>query len=386
MKLAKLETLIINVSSKTNWTFVRLTTDDGLTGVGEASLNGWESLQIAYGEMLAGQMVGLPLEQWARCIRVYPHGAGGLVVASMCSAVEQAMTDIRAKVVGKPVHALLGGAIRDRVRVYANVNRRTRDRTPAGFAKSARDAVQIGFDAIKIAPFDGVVWEDLGDPAVRGKISAGIDRVFAVREAIGPEVDLMVDCHWRFDEPTAASVLRDLSEAKLFWFECPISEQPEHSAALGRLRALANEYGTRLAGAETQIGLASFQRLGSPKLLDVVMPDIKYCGGFAEMDRIAGATASQGVALAPHNPTGPVCNMATVHACATARNFLILEYQLAESPLYGDVVKNVEPQFVDGAFVLPQTPGIGLDIDDDVIQAHPYKPLAPNSNLDPRLG
>lgn len=386
MKLAKLETLIINVSSKTNWTFVRLTTDDGLTGVGEGSLNGWESLQIAYGEMLAGQMVGLPLEQWAQCIRVYPHGAGGLVAASMCSAVEQAMTDIRAKAVGKPVHALLGGAIRDRVRVYANVNRRTRDRTPAGFAKSARDAVQIGFDAIKIAPFDGVVWEDFGDPAARGKISAGIDRVFAVREAIGPEVDLMVDCHWRFDEPTAASVLRDLSEAKLFWFECPISEQPEHSAALGRLRALANEYGTRLAGAETQIGLASFQRLGSPKLLDVVMPDIKYCGGFGEMDRIACATASQGVALAPHNPTGPVCNMATVHACAIARNFLILEYQLAESPLYGDVVKNVEPQLVDGAFVLPQTPGIGLDIDDDVIQAHPYKPLAPNSNLDPRLG
>jgi len=105
---------------------------------------------------------------------------------------------------------------------------------------------------------------------------------------------------------------------------------------LGRLRALANEYGTRLAGAETQVGLAAFQRLGSPKLLDVVMPDIKYCGGFTEMDRIAAATASQGMALAPHNPTGPVCNMATVHACAVARNFLILEYQLAESPLSRD--------------------------------------------------
>lgn len=386
MKLARLETLIINVSSKTNWTFVRLTTDEGLTGIGEASLNGWEPLQIAYGEMLAATMVGLPIEQWPRCIRVHAHGAGGLVAASMCSAVEQAMTDLRAKALGKPVHVLLGGALRDRVPVYANVNRRTRDRTPNGFAKSARDAVQIGFDAIKIAPFDGVVWEDFGDPESRRKVSLGIDRVFAVREAIGPEVELMVDCHWRFDEPTAAAVLRELSEAKLFWLECPISEQPEHWPALGRLRALANEYGTRLAGAETQIGLAAFQRLGSPKLLDVVMPDIKYCGGFAEMERIAAATASQGMAIAPHNPTGPVCNMATVHACAVARNFLILEYQLAESPLYGDVVKGVEPQLVDGAFVLPDRPGIGLDLDDDVIRAHSYQPLAPNANLDPRLG
>jgi len=386
MKLAKLETLIINVSSKTNWTFVRLTTDEGLIGVGEASLNGWEPLQIAYAQMLAQALVGQTLEQCAPRIRVHAHGAGGLVAASVCSAVEQALTDIRAKAAGQPVHALLGGALRDRVRVYANVNRRTRDRTPQGFAKSAHDAVEIGFDAIKIAPFDGVVWEDFGSAESRRKVNLGIDRVFAVREAVGADVELMVDCHWRFDEPTAAAVLRDLSDARLFWLECPISEQPEHWRSLGRLRALANEYGTRLAGAETQIGLASFQRLGNPKLLDVVMPDIKYCGGFGEMDRIAAATAAQGIALAPHNPTGPVCNMATVHACAVARNFLILEYQLAESPLYGDVVRGVEPQLVDGAFVLPDTPGIGIEIDDDVIRAHPYQPLAPNANLDPRLG
>lgn len=386
MKLAKLETLVINVSSKTNWTFVRLTTDDELTGIGEASLNGWEPLQIAYAQMLAKDLVGQTLEQCVPRIRVQAHGAGGLVAASVCSAIEQALTDIRAKAAGKPVHALLGGALRDRVRVYANVNRRTRDRTPQGFAKSAHDAVEIGFDAIKIAPFDGVVWEDFGNAESRKKINLGIDRVFAVREAVGADVELMVDCHWRFDEPTAAAVLRDLSDARLFWLECPISEQPEHWRSLARLRALANEYGTRLAGAETQIGLASFQRLGTPKLLDVMMPDIKYCGGFAEMDRIAAATAAQGIALAPHNPTGPVCNLATVHACAVARNFLILEYQLAESPLYSDVVRGVEPQLVDGAFVLPDTPGIGLEIDDDVIGAHPYQPLAPNANLDPRLG
>jgi len=97
------------------------------------------------------------------------------------------------------------------------------------------------------------------------------------------------------------------------------------------------------------------------------MPDIKYCGGFAEMERIAAATATHGLALAPHNPTGPVCNMATLHACAVARNFLVLEYQLAESPLYAEVVKGVEPHLIDGGFALPSAPGIGVELDDDVI-------------------
>ncbi|RPI47613.1 MAG: hypothetical protein EHM59_03760 [Betaproteobacteria bacterium] len=130
VKLAKLEPLVINVSSRTNWFFVRLTTDTGVSGGGEASLNGWEPRQITFAQMLAEQMVGQPLERWVRHTRVFAHGAGGLVAASIC--------------------------------------------------------------------------EDFSDPDVRRKISLGLDRVFAVREAIGPDADLMVDCHWRFDEPTAA--------------------------------------------------------------------------------------------------------------------------------------------------------------------------------------
>jgi galactonate dehydratase len=385
-KLTRIEPLVINVSSKTNWFFLRVTTDDGATGVGEASLNGWESLQLAYVAMLAPELNGQPIDQIAQWLRVYPHSPGGLVAASVRSALEQALTDVRAKRQGLSVHQMLGGALRNEVRVYANINRRTRDRSAQGFAKSARDAVEIGFGAVKIAPFDGVVWEDFGIVEARSRISLGLDRVFAAREAVGPDVDLMVDCHWRFDEPTAAAVLRELAAAKIFWLECPVSEQPEHWPALARLRALANEYAIRLAGAESQIGVAAFQRLAAPKLFDVVMPDIKYCGGFAEMQKIAAATAAYGLSVAPHNPTGPVCNMATIHACAVATNFLILEYQLAESPLYSDVVKGFEPALIDGCFVLPDTPGIGVDLDDDVVRAHPYRPLPSNANLDPRLG
>ena len=386
VKLAKIEPLIINVSSRTNWFFVRVTTEDGASGIGEASLNGLEPLQLAYVEMLGRELIGQPIAALGRELRVYPHAPAGLVAASVRSALEQALTDVRAKRDGVPVHRWLGTALRDAVRVYANINRRTRDRSPQGFAKSARDAAGIGFGAIKIAPFDGVVWEDFADPEARKRIAVGLDRVFAAREAVGPDVDLLVDCHWRFDEPTAAAVLRELSTAKIFWLECPISEQPEHWPALARLRALANEYGMRLAGAETQVGVAAFQRFGAAKLFDVVMPDIKYCGGFAEMRRIAGATGAHGVSVAPHNPTGPVCNMASIHACALAENFLILEYQLAESPLYSAVVKGIEPALVEGCFEVPQAPGLGIALDDDVIGAHPYRPLPANANLDPRLG
>lgn len=386
MKLAKLEPLIINVSSKTNWFFVRLTTDAGFTGVGEASLNGWEPLQLAYAQMLAADLIGTPIEDLAARVAVHAHSPGGLVAASIRSAIEQASVDLRAQQAGVPAYRLFGAPLRDRVRVYANINRRTRDRTPQGFGTSAKNAAEIGFTAIKIAPFDAVVWEDFGNAQQRQCLAAGIDRVFAARESIGPDVDLMVDCHWRFDEPTAAGVLRELAAAKIYWLECPISEQPDHWPALARLRALANEYGIRLAGAETQIGVAAFQRLGHPKLFDVVMPDIKYCGGFGALARIACATAAHGVTLAPHNPTGPVCNIASIHACATAANFLILEYQLAESALYTDVVGGIEPALLDGCFVVPQAPGIGVKLDDDVIRAHPYRPLPANANLDPRLG
>jgi len=386
VKVAKLEPLILNVSSKTNWFFVRLVTDEGLTGVGEASLNGWEPLQSAYLGLLAGELAGERVDRLGPRLRVHAHSAGGLVAHSIRSAVEQAATDVRAKALGVPVHALLGGALRRAVRVYANVNRRTRDRTPQGIARSAKDAVDIGFNAVKIAPFDRVVWQDFGDADARKRVSLGIDRIFAAREAIGPDVDLLVDCHWRFDEPTAAAVLREVASARLFWLECPISEQPEQWAALARLRSLANEYGIRLAGAETQAGVAAFQRAAAGRHFDVVMPDIKYCGGFAEMQAIAGATAVHGVGLAPHNPTGPVCNMASINACAVAPNFLVLEYQLAESPLYGEVVKGVEPALLNGCFEVPDTPGIGVELDDDVIRAHPYRPLQVGANLDPRLG
>lgn len=184
-----------------------------------------------------------------------------------------------------------------------------------------------GYRLIKLAPFDGVYWEDLAKDDVRRKFTNGIDCILACREAIGPDAKLMIDCHWRFDEKTALDVLRALEPAKLWWAECLVSERAEYHAALHRVRRFAEERGVLLVGGERQVGVLGFEPIVRGRLLDVVMPDIKYAGGYGAMLEIARRTAQANIKLSPHNPTGPVCTLASLHVCAIAPNFLILERQ-----------------------------------------------------------
>ncbi len=384
MMIKSITPFVVNLSAKSNWFFIRATSDDGYRGYGEATLYGWEQLQLAYLEQLNASIVGQTVEQALTQARVQPSSPGGLVANSVVSALEQALTDVRARSAGQPLYATLGALQRTSIRVYANINRRTEDRTPRGFVASARDAVAQGYTAIKIAPFDGLVPDDLRSSESRKSIAAGIDRIFATRAAIGPDVDLLVDCHWRFDEATAARVLADVEPAKLFWLECPISESAEHYPALARLRGRARDHGTRLAGAEQQVGVGGFRPFIQGGLLDVVMPDVKYAGGYAEMLRIAELCERAGIGFSPHNPTGPVCTMASLHLCAVAPSFLILEHQVGESPLYFDIVRGSHPRVANGCFELTDETGLGIELDEEVMRAHPYRPLS--SVRDARLG
>ena len=386
MKLARIEPLVFNVSAKTNWFFIRVTSENGLTGVGEASLNGFETAQLAYARDFCATLIGRPVADLVLQLRVYAHSPGGLIASSIVSAVEQAVTDLRAKDAGLPVHMLLGQARRKSVPVYANINRGARDRTPAGIAQAARNAVNAGFGGVKIAPFDGVWFGDADSTARDAKTTLGIDRIYAIREAVGPEIKIMVDCHWRFNEASTLDIMRRLTDAHLYWLECPISENPDHYAALAHIHNQTAAAGLQLAGAERQIATTGFAPFIKDKLLDIVMPDVKYAGGYDEMLKIATLCEQHGVAFSPHNPTGPICNLASMHLCMVAPAFLILEHQLAESPLYFDVVGGYKPRLVDGCFELPDTPGIGATLDDEVLAMHPYQALAAGANLDPRLG
>jgi len=389
MKIADIEPLVFNVSEKTNWFFVRVTAENGLCGIGEASLNGYEPAQVAFAENVRTDWIGKSAEELLPLLKVYPHSPGGLIAASIISATEQAVTDLLAKAADVPVYQWLGDhgvAARKAVRVYANINRGARDRSPEGIARAAVHAVAQGYGAIKIAPFDGVYWGDTNEPEKLRRTQAGIARVRAIREAVGPDIEIMVDCHWRFDERGAQRLLHELRQVRLYWIECPVSENSDSFAMLRRIHSGARAADMKLAGAERQIGLGGFAPFVDDGLLDVVMPDVKYAGGYGEMLCIAGRCAERGVHFAPHNPTGPVCNLASMHICAVAPAFLVLEHQLAESPLFYDVAGGYRPKLVNGCFELPEAPGIGIELDDAVLRAHPYRRLPANANLDERLG
>ena len=168
-------------------------------------------------------------------------------------------------------------------------------------------------------------------------------------------------------------------------FDC-FAENPDHFSAINQLRKQVVSCGMKLAGAERQIGAGGFSPFIDEGLLDIVMPDVKYAGGYSEMLRIADNCARHDVSFAPHNPTGPVCNLASMHICSVAPAFLVLEHQLDESPVFFDVVGGYQPKLVNGCFELPDVPGIGVTLDDDVLRKHPYRRLPANANLDPRLG
>jgi galactonate dehydratase len=384
--IASLEPVVVNVSPKTNWTFIVVTLSDGATGWGECSLNGWEPLLVAQAHMLAADARGRDAADVGDLVRYLPHSPGGLVAHAVKSATEQALVDLCARAAGKPIAHFLADAPRAAVPAYANINRSVTDRTPQGFADAARRAVAAGYRAVKLAPFDGVIAEDAARTPIDARTRAGLDRVFAVRDAVGAEVAVMVDCHWRFDIDRAEALLRDIAPAKPWWVECMVSEHPRGFGSIARLTDIAHEQGIRTAGGETIAGADAARAMCAGKLYDVLMPDIKYAGGYAGMRAIADVCAQHGVAFAPHNPTGPIAHVASIHACAAAPALLWLEHQWNETPLFAALVSGCVPPLVDGAFVVPTESGLGAALDVALARAHPCRPLGRDANLDPRLG
>jgi galactonate dehydratase len=290
---------------------------------------------------------------------------GGLISATAFSAVEQAMWDLAGKALGVPAFTLFGGRLRQTIPVYANINRATAPRTPAGFASTARAAVRDGFRAVKAAPFDG--FPPAGSPAatVDAAVEIGIDAVIAMREAIGPDVELMVDCHSFFDVALAEKVARRLEPQKLAWYEEPVApERVEETLEIRRRIALP------MAAGELLFGVPGFAALTRSHAVSVIMPDVKHCGGLLELTHIAAMAAAEGLSVAPHNPSGPVSTAATIQLCAILDNFRLLELQWGESSWRHDVVRPAET-FVQGTIRVPDAPGFGIDLNEAVVRAHP---------------
>jgi galactonate dehydratase len=374
LKVTGFELLPVRATARTVWLIVRLRTDAGLTGLGEASdAFGFANTTKQDAARMEAEIGGFfrlvegrsPLEIESYRQRGAPRAAkGGLVAATAYSAVEQALWDLAGKALDVPTHALFGGRVRDALRVYANVNRAAAPRTPEGFAAAAAAAVRDGFRAVKAAPFDG--FPPRGSPitSIEAAVDAGIESIAAMRGAIGPDVELMVDCHSFFDVPLAVRVARRLEPHRLAWYEEPVA--PEMAAETLEIRRRITQ---PLAGGEILFGAAGFAPLTRSRAVHVIMPDVKHCGGLLELTRIAALAALDGVAVAPHNPSGPVSTAASAQVCAVLDNFRVLEFQWGEAAWRSDVVDPPE-RFERGAMQVPERPGFGVELNERVVGEH----------------
>ena len=352
---------VVNASAATRWMFIRLQRADGRIGCGEATLNGKEAaVRDAAQRFSIGALSASVDNPEAFAADVVPVD---LAEAAVVSAIDQALWDLHAIDAGARLVDVLGGAQRETIPIYANINRRTRVRTPEAFAQSARDAMAAGFDALKIAPFDEVDPRRCAAGDGSTAMRVGLDRIAAVRAVAGPDRRLMVDCHWRFDEATARSVVDAAAALGVYWIECPLPESLDNIPALVRLRKQANARGIRLAGMEQAIRFDAFRPFCEAGAYDVMMPDVKYVGGLMEMLRCGPALTRHGVAISLHNPSGPICHAASLHAAAALDVFDMLELQFDESPLFDRLVGDALPPRVAGHSALPSRPGLGIHLD-----------------------
>ncbi len=277
------------------------------------------------------------------------------------SALDQALWDAQGQREARGVAALLTDAPRP-VRLYANINRGIAERSPEGFAEAARAALAAGYSMIKIAPFDGLDWREGRRADTAALYGAGIERIAAVRDTIGSQAELAVDCHWRFDSSSATQLIQDLRPMNLYWLECPLPEPRDNVPTLRHLRGLCAAAGMRLAGLENANGLAATQPFLAGGAYDVIMPDVKYAGGIFELLRIALAAEMNDVLCSPHNPTGPICHAASLHVAAAIANCPVLEHQFNETPLFDAIVGNRFGALTDGLATPPPGPGFGVPL------------------------
>ena len=360
MKITAIRNRLMRVERQ-NWHFVEVETDDGLVGIGEASLE-WRECAVAaavdeLSRLLIGQDANLIEHHWQRMHR---HGfwRGGVILGSAISGIDQALWDLKGKRLGVPVYDLLGGPTRQRVRLYTHVG----GTSPEQAAEHAQQLVAAGYTALKMGVPRAASAAD-----ERALLRSTVARVEAVRRAVGDEVDLMLDNHGQLAPGDAIELGRALAPFGLLFFEEPVP--PDTPEALAKVAAA--QLPLRLATGERLFTKWEYRPVLQAGLIDVAQPDICHAGGLTELRKIAAMAEASYIKVAPHNPNGPVATIASVHLAAAIPNFLILE--MAQQPLRAEVQRH-GLTIKDGWAELPRRPGLGIELDPDVIAAHPYAP------------
>ena len=350
---------------RTNWAFVKVEADEGLYGWGECTLGTQEMALEGCIADFKRLIVGRDAHEIERMMfEVYRdcYWKGGPVMMSALSGVEIALWDIAGKELGVPVHRLLGGKVRDKVKMYANAWFSSA-REPADFAAAALKVKALGIKALKWDPF-GKAHLTL----TREEMDKSVAKVAAVREAVGPEMEILIECHGRFNHYTAVQASKELAPFKPMLMEEPVVPDNNDSLAWVRDHAVVP-----IAAGERFYGKYAWQDVLRKNCIDIAQPDIFHNGGILESKKVAAMCEANHIPVSFHNPSGPISNAAILQLAAATPNFLIHEMMLTDGG-FRKLVTNENVKFEDGCLLIGDKPGLGIDVNVEEVKKRPYTP------------
>ncbi len=364
MKITRVETFLTNAGLR-NYLFIRLTTDTGLSGIGEASLEWQEkTVHTLVDEWMTDRVLGTDPFDIEAVIggMIRDQYQGGATVMTAISGVEIAFWDIIGKACGQPVYKLLGGRCHERLKAYAN-GWYGGARTPQEYAEAARNAVSRGYKALKFDPF-GTAWKEMN----RDEMDETEALVAAVRSAVGDKIGLMIEVHGRLSVGSAIEMGRRLEKYCPAWYEEPVSPN-----SLELLTEVKRALPFPIAAGERLYTLEDFYRFTAMRAADIVQMDPAHCGGLLLTKKIAAMAEAQDIKVAPHCSIGPVALCAALHVDWSTPNAMIQEnFGDYDVSWRNDLVFGWNP-VKNGEFALPEKPGLGIELNTALCVEHPYK-------------
>ncbi len=375
MKITGFELFLVE-GIKYNWTLLKLETDEGIHGWGEATNWPGSPLVEAACRHVAESIVGQDASRidfiWTKIYRDMNWLGQAGPLLSAISAVDIALWDIKGKALGVPVYELLGGVYRKEIQLYANYWFLHGDHNVEDYVRQAKEAVAKGFTGLKFDPFAHVHYgygDDLaaGNTLTEDQKQLAVDLVGAIGKAVGKGVAIAIETHAFLNGPTAVEMALRLAELDFncMWYEEPaLPEFPDAIADIRRRISLPVCVGERLHSRFMLLPVLQKQAA------DIIMPDITRCGGISEMRKMANLAETFNVPIAPHNPNGPISTIASAHVMATVPNFFRQEFML-QDVAWRDACLSHPLPIENGFFILPDRPGLGFDVDEGVLQQHP---------------
>ena len=374
MQITDIKTFLVHPGKAKNLCFVKIETDEGIYGWGECYTQSDRDVQItAHVDQLRRYLIGRDPTNIKHFTQMafddFAGRRGSMDYYCAISGLEHAMWDIAGKAYGAPVHKLIGGACRDKIRVYAN-GWSGGNPTPNSLAERASEVIEAGFTALKFDPIPGrwrtYVSKDVEDAAV--------ENVRAVREAVGPDVDILVEMHRRLAPMHAVRIAHEIERYRPFWYEEPILA--ENIPALASVRQKIN---IPVVTGEELYTKFEFREVFEKQAADILNPDVCNVGGILELKEIAAMAEPYFVVISPHNFNSTTVGLAaTIQVSAAIPNFLITEYFVNLEELGRDIAKKPF-EVKDGYIQIPDAPGLGIDLDEERLAAYPYKPFPPRS-------